>query len=786
MFALALLAVALPSVKSAIAFPVAPAASRAFKADAVDRAFIEGSLRSFGANAGSPLVADKDGWYDGAVLGGSLLKITVVSPEAGAYLMVADGSSVSFVNEEPRGGDPYQSGRIALPVQLQAGENELYFRCARGRFHLTFRPFSTPVVAMTEDATLPDIEPGKVNPYWGAVVLANGSPATQRHLTIRAQLGGKSTTTMVSPIPSGFSVKVPFRFRTNKSGDLKLAIFSGGKLMQTVSLPVQPRLPGHPYKNTFRSEIDGSVQYYAVNPVTGTGSMPAPALALSLHGASVEAQGQAAAYSSKSWVNLVAATNRRPYGYDWEDWGQQDALEVLADAEKHLVYDPHRIYLVGHSMGGHGTWHLGTTYPDLFAAIAPSAGWVSPFSYGGVKRGGSQDNSTSILESAGNPSDTLQLATNLAPLGVYILHGDADDNVPVTEARTMLAKLTPFHKDVTIFEAKGQNHWWDLSPEPGADAVDYGPMFEFLARHTIPPIESVRDVDFTTANPGISSTMKWVSVEQLIKQTQFGDVRIHVDPHLRHFVGSTSNVSRLKLSLEPLQGTGTITIELDGTTLQTTTNVPINLERQASGAWQLASALGAESKNPHRYGPFRTAFDHRFAFVVGTQGTADETRANWTKARYDAETWWMRANASPEIIADTDLDFKKDPDRDLILYGNAQTNKAWPDAFPNCPIQVSRGGVTLGDQHFDGDHYGVIYERPRPGSKTAMVAAIGSTGPIGSRLLYGMPYLAPMIGFPDFLIINDKLGVKGANAVSATGYWGPDWSLAGAEWSLGQ
>jgi len=26
---------------------------------------------------------------------------------------------------------------------------------------------------------------------------------------------------------------------------------------------------------------------------------------------------------------LVAPTNRRPYGYDWEDWGRADALEVL-------------------------------------------------------------------------------------------------------------------------------------------------------------------------------------------------------------------------------------------------------------------------------------------------------------------------------------------------------------------------------------------------------------------------------------------------------------------------
>jgi S-formylglutathione hydrolase FrmB len=28
-------------------------------------------------------------------------------------------------------------------------------------------------------------------------------------------------------------------------------------------------------------------------------------------------------------------------------------------------------------MGGHGAWILGVQFPDLFAAIGPSAGWIS-------------------------------------------------------------------------------------------------------------------------------------------------------------------------------------------------------------------------------------------------------------------------------------------------------------------------------------------------------------------------------------------------------------------------
>ena len=89
-------------------------------------------------------------------------------------------------------------------------------------------------------------------------------------------------------------------------------------------------------------------------------------------------------------------------------------------------------------MGGHGTWHLGVTFPDRFAAIAPSAGWISMWSYAGATPcRGCRIPSSSSCSGPPSPSDTLALAQNLASLGVYILHGDADDNVPVDQARRM-------------------------------------------------------------------------------------------------------------------------------------------------------------------------------------------------------------------------------------------------------------------------------------------------------------------------------------------------------------
>lgn len=51
-----------------------------------------------------------------------------------------------------------------------------------------------------------------------------------------------------------------------------------------------------------------------------------------------------------------------------------DAMSVLDMIRREYTVDENRIYLMGHSMGGAGTYHLGAKYNDVWAAIAPLAG----------------------------------------------------------------------------------------------------------------------------------------------------------------------------------------------------------------------------------------------------------------------------------------------------------------------------------------------------------------------------------------------------------------------------
>lgn len=439
-------------------------------------------------------VQAKEGHLRHPALNGGYLYWPVKVAQPAILLLEASGHALSYVNGEPRGGDVYSTIPVCQPVQLRAGVNDLLFLCGRGQLSARLTTPSGSALLQTRDSTLPDLLPDDKEPLWAAVQVINASTETQTGLHIRSTLKGEIKS-LLMPVPTLGPLstrKVGFRIPAGPlpaTGpvvvELKLESDRDGKraVRDSASLTLQVRTPskGETYRRTFVSQIDGSVQYYAVRPGKDEGKGERPALVLTLHGAAVEAIGQANAYSSHPGIHIVAPTNRRPYGFDWEDWGRLDAIEVLELTQKELNTDPRRTYLTGHSMGGHGAWQVGAHYPDRFAAIAPSAGWVSFWSYTGAGRPQPSTPLQALLQRCTNPSDTLSLARNYAMLGVYVLHGDADDNVPVSQARIMRKELGTFHPDFAYCERPGAGHWW------GNACVDWPPLFDFLSQRQAAP-----------------------------------------------------------------------------------------------------------------------------------------------------------------------------------------------------------------------------------------------------------------------------------------------------------
>jgi len=754
--------------------------------DAVEAAIVAGTWREpkadetvalpgGGSRAWTRVEAGKDGWLRHEALRGGYACLAFDAHEAGVRLLHARAHGMVYVNCEPRAGDPYDSGRFRIPIAVRAGRNVLLFSCGRGQLRAELADPPAPVFLDPADATLPDLLDGEDSAL-AAVVVVNATGELQDRLRIVAERAGRRTISALPPVPPLSARKVPFsidaRGAAGDRAEVRLALEREGAAGHEASVTLRVRRPGELHRRTFRSAIDDTVQYYAVLPATRLD--PRPALVLTLHGAGVEAQGQAEAYAAKSWAHVVAATNRRPFGFDWEDWGRLDALEVLDDAARQLPHDPARVCLTGHSMGGHGTWQVGVHFPDRFAALGPSAGWASFRTYqGGRRLLGPDPAVVSLVRRAEAESDTPALLENLAALGLYVLHGDADDNVPVREARRLKEQLAG-HRDLTVHEQPGAGHWWDASDEPGTDCVDWGPMFELFARRARPMLDAVRDVAFTTVNPAVSSRCHWVEIEAQRRSLEPSRVRLRLDPLARRFRGTTENVARLALRVDQL-APGPVRFELDGGKLEIEKGSgpaagpdPLRLERR-DDAWVLAGPLDPALKGPHRGGPFKQAFQNRAQLVYATGGSEEERAWAFAKARYDAETFWVRGNGAFDVVADTAFDPGAEQERSVVLYGNAKTNRAWPALLENASLPPVPEGC------------GALIVQPRRGSARALVGIVTGADARGMRLTDRLPYFTSGVHYPDWIVLGPETLELGLAGVRAAGFFGPDWSMETGE-----
>jgi hypothetical protein len=716
------------------------------------------------------------------------------SPVERVMLLEAAGHAAVYFNGELHTGDPYNLGWLRLPVLVRKGENTLLFHLAGEQLSARLAKPPADVFLMSDDRTLPTLVHGETENVLGAVPIVNASGKWLKELQLQCVGGGEPLTTPVAPIapysirktlfqiPAGHDDggdKVQYGLRLIRSGDDKQPLAKTEiELSRVGAADIQIR--------TFRSRIDGSAQPYAVRPAlkreqtavddaAGGANPLLPGMILTLHDAAVACEEQAALYSAKDWAHIVAPTGRRPYGFDWEDWGRIDALEALADAAKRYPSDPLRTYLTGYSMGGHGTWHLGVTYPDLFAAIGPSGGWASFWSYGGGMPTIQNPSRLEELELRSYlPSDTVQLLPNLSETGVYVLHGAEDETVPVAQARFMRSRLAAFHPNFAYFEKTGVDHI------AGSDSCDWRPMMEFFQRLSRPPAEARTTVDFTTADPSISSRCDWLSIEAQQEPLKLSHAVVRQDVDTRTFDGQTTNVARLAIDVSHLPPGQTIDVTLDGQQMEWNAwpeeGGQLWFERQDK-QWRATAAPSSKVKGPDRGGTFKSALDRDALLVYGTGGTEEENRWAEGKAKYDAETFWYRGDGSFEVLQDVDFDPVREPGRNVVLYGNADTNSAWKQLLADCPVQVRRGQFAVGDRTESGEDLGVLLVYPRAGTDTGTVGVVAGTGLVGMRLTSRLRYFVSGIAYPDFLVL-DTLSRKAPTAsVRGWGYFGPDWSV---------
>jgi predicted peptidase len=125
---------------------------------------------------------------------------------------------------------------------------------------------------------------------------------------------------------------------------------------------------------------------------------------------------------------------------------EQDVLDAMADVEHTYRVDGARIYLMGHSMGAYGTWSIAMNHPEIFAALGPISG-------------------------GGTPAGMVKISH----IPEYVVHGDDDRTVQVTQSRNMVEAGKKAGAEIVYVEVPGGSH-------VGVAAPAFAGMLEFFAR----------------------------------------------------------------------------------------------------------------------------------------------------------------------------------------------------------------------------------------------------------------------------------------------------------------
>ncbi|MFZ8834910.1 MAG: prolyl oligopeptidase family serine peptidase, partial [Candidatus Caldipriscus sp.] len=415
------------------------------------------------------------------------------------------------------------------------------------------------------------------------------------------------------------SIKAP-----NSKGRVVIPINFMGKRYE---IPLEVKGEDEVIRRTFISGMDSSVQYYAVRYPKGYNPNKKYALILSLHGAGVEAFNQCRSYKQKDWAFVVCPTNRRRFGFDWEDFGRVDALEVLSEALKNYPIDRNKIYLTGHSMGGHGTWHLCTSYPSIWTACLPMAGWTSVKFYLSTHLQRAklfpESEFTHLRERIFQQSEPYKLVENLLNLPVVVLHGGDDEVVPPFHSRLMADIMSRYGVKFKYIEVPKKGHWWD-------GVLDHEEAWRALFSLKVNRKEKV----FVTFSLDVSDSAFGVRILEVERPFEKAKFTINYDK------GANIKTENIKaLVLTNFRGD----VIIDGTRIR---NYKGEILVKGKG-WEKV-----ERYNYSRPVLIRETFYSPFLIVYSSSEL-------WTKdfAVYMANMWWMYANGKAQVIPDTMLNY---------------------------------------------------------------------------------------------------------------------------------
>ncbi len=253
---------------------------------------------------------------------------------------------------------------------------------------------------------------------------------------------------------------------------------------------------------------------------------------------------------------------------------------------------------------------------------------------------------------------------------------------------------------------------------------------------------------------------------------------------------TTSNATTLRLSTAIFTAPTTL-LQIDGASF----NVPVpDLHiyflyfSQRDGNWVMASrsqAMGAiESRLPSQFSSWRashwkSALMAPCRVVIPTGGTPEETEWCLQLARLYAYGWWYRGNGALTVMTDAEALGDSAWDGNYICLGTPWANQLRNALSADSPLWYGTGGLSFGGRALPDTDVSYKFITPYQYSAGSGLCLVeGGTSLKALKRLAAMQGIYSGAGFPDWMVWDDEVKLKGMAGVLGMGFFDMDWQVS--------
>jgi pimeloyl-ACP methyl ester carboxylesterase len=441
--------------------------------------------------------------------------------------------------------------------------------------------------------------------------------------------------------------------------------------------------------------------------------------------------------------------------------GDRDVLKCIELAKQKFNVDEDRVYLMGSSMGGFGTWNVATRHPELFAAIAPIYGgsdYHVNISQENLKKMSSWEiffndkfSSTSQMES-------------LVNMPILVSHGDQDQSVNVNLSRYLVRMLQRWDYDVRYIEVPGKGHTelglWDQ-------------MIPWLLEHK--RIASPRRVRVRAADLRAASAY-WVEATQ--KMNPYDFMTVDAEVLEGNFIRVDSkNVSEISLTPDTHLVDYTKPVKV----VWNAKVVSVNILPSKKIILQEDGYIPSPGcKTPSLAGPVADFQSTPFLIVLGTTSNDAFTKKVLDiKGKMLVGDWKYAQKYEPRVKKDMDVNEEDMKQYSLCLLGGPEDNKISKMVCEIIPIKVAENEFLIDGKSFKAKDALLNAVYPSPYNKERYINLVASTS--GAGLNFFNPRQRENFQFDYFIvdgiIPNYSAGAKNERIMIASGFFDNNWKM---------